>query len=234
MYAPFGTGALIGWPEIFKKGDPDYSGGGTVLIVTEEDVFWRDPPDKEEAGSPNVVGAVALGLSVRLLNKVGLENVAQHESHLTKRILQGLKQYEKVELYGPQNSEVESRLGVIPFNIKNLPHPKTAAILGCEFGIGVRNGCFCAHPYVKILLKLSEPESDLLIAKIRKGERVDLPGMVRVSFGIYNTPEEVDYFLESVKQICAGNFHGDYVLDPVQGEYWPKGFKPSYRDYFSY
>lgn len=234
MYAPFGTGALVGWPDIFKQGAPDYSGGGTVQIVTEEDVFWRDPPDKEEAGSPNVVGVVALGLSVRLLNKVGLEKVAQHESHLIKRILKGLKQNEKIEIYGPQSSEVDSRLGVVPFNIKNLPHPKTAAILGCEFGIGVRNGCFCAHPYVKRLLKLSKSESDQLVSKIRKGERVDLPGMVRVSLGIYNTIDEVDYFWECVNEICAGNFHGDYVLDRTQGEYWPKGFEPSYRDYFSY
>lgn len=234
MYAPFGTGALIGWPDIFKEGEPDYSGGGTVQIVTEEEVLWRDPPDKEEAGSPNVVGSVALGISVRLLSKIGMENIAQHESHLTKRILKGLEKIEEIEIYGLRNSDVHSRMGVVSFNIKNLHHPKMAAILGCEFGIGVRSGCFCAHPYVKSLLKLSDSESDQLISKIRKGERVDLPGMVRISFGIYNTLDEVDYFLESVNEICAGNFHGNYELNTQRGEYSPKGFEPSYQDYFSY
>ncbi|MFQ5825178.1 MAG: aminotransferase class V-fold PLP-dependent enzyme [bacterium] len=234
MYAPYGTGALIGWQEVFEKGNPDYSGGGTVKVVTEEEVYWREPPDKEEAGSPNVVGAVALGLSVRLLNKIGMENVAQHESILTKRIIKGLEKLEQVELYGLRNYEANLRLGVVPFNIINSPHPKVAAILGCEFGVGVRNGCFCAHPYVKNFLHLSKAESDELIAKIRKNKMVDLPGMVRISFGLYNTLDEVDYVLDSIKKICEGKYHGNYLLNSQQGVYWPEGFKPSYRDYFSF
>lgn len=234
MYAPYGTGALIGWKEVFEKGDPEYAGGGTVQVVTEKEVIWQDPPDKEEAGSPNVVGAVALGFSVQMLNKIGMENIAQHESNLTKRILTGLEELDKVEIYGLRNSDINSRLGVISFNIKDLHHAKTAAILACEFGIGVRSGCFCAHPYVKKLLHVSKPESDALIDKIRKGERTDLPGMVRISFGVYNTLDEVDYVLESIRKITEGKYKGNYILNSRLGEYWPEDFEPSYRDYFSF
>ncbi|MFQ5709567.1 MAG: aminotransferase class V-fold PLP-dependent enzyme [bacterium] len=234
MYAPYGTGALIGWPQVFEQGDPDYSGGGTVQVVTDEEVLWRTPPDKEEAGSPNVVGAVALGLSVRALQGTGMDSIAKHESILTDRLLQGLRKNQAIEVYGPPEADVDSRLGVVSLNVKDMYHAKTAAILGCEFGIGVRNGCFCAHPYIKRLLKLDARDSEKFVNNIKRGVRVNLPGMVRISFGVYNTVEEVDYVLESLRKVSEGKYRGDYVLDSTLGEYWPKGFSPSYRDYFTF
>lgn len=234
MYAPYGAGALIGWPDVFKKGEPDYTGGGTVKFVRSDDVLWRDPPDKEEAGSPNVVGVVALGLAAQVLNKVGMDWVAEHEGILTKRILKGLENLDKVEIFGTKSTDKNARLGVVPFNIKGMPHPKTAAILGCEYGIGVRHGCFCAHPYVQRLLNCPDTESDKFYNKILHGERVDLPGMVRLSFGIYNTEEDVDYTLNAIAEICAERYRGNYVVNTLHGDYWPEGFAPQFNDYFRF
>ncbi|MEP7356646.1 MAG: aminotransferase class V-fold PLP-dependent enzyme, partial [Anaerolineales bacterium] len=83
LYAPYGTGALIGRRDTFEQGEPDMRGGGTVEIVTENTVDWSAPPDREEAGSPNVVGAVALAAAIEQLQAVGMDNVAAHEAELT-------------------------------------------------------------------------------------------------------------------------------------------------------
>ena len=90
MYAPFGIGALIGRKDIFEDGDPDMPGGGTVEIVTLDNVVWSEPPEKEEAGSPNTVGAVALAAAIHQLEIVGMVNVAEHEAALTRYSLEGL------------------------------------------------------------------------------------------------------------------------------------------------
>ena len=100
MYAPYGTGALIGPAVIFEQGEPDMVGGGTVDIVTEDDVRWAGPPDREEAGSPNVVGAVALAQAVLSLEEMGMEALARHEAELTAHALRRLRAIEGVDLYG--------------------------------------------------------------------------------------------------------------------------------------
>lgn len=232
MYAPYGTGALIGWRSTFEQGVPDMTGGGTVAFVTPDEVLWRQPPDKEEAGSPNVVGAIALGLAVWVLETVGLETLTEHERQLTERLLEGLRPMENVVVYGPPTADVDARVGVVPFNIRKMPHPQTAAILGCEFGIGVRHGCFCAHPYVKKLLECPDAESEKIIRSLQQGKRVDLPGMVRISFGGYNTLDEVDYLIEAVERIRRHDFRGTYVQNPQTGEYWPEGYRFAPEDFF--
>ena len=83
MYAPFGTGALVGRRDTFERGDPDLRGGGTVEIVTLDEVIWAEPPDRDEAGSPNTIGAVALAAAITQLEEIGMEQVAAHEAELT-------------------------------------------------------------------------------------------------------------------------------------------------------
>ena len=76
LYAPFGIGALVGLQETFANGEPDYTGGGTVDIVTLEDVVWAAPPDRDEAGSPNIIGAIALAAAIYQLERVSMPAVA--------------------------------------------------------------------------------------------------------------------------------------------------------------
>jgi cysteine desulfurase/selenocysteine lyase len=233
MYAPYGTGALIGPISVFGQGTPDMVGGGTVDIVTVDDVRWASPPDRDEAGSPNVVGAVALAQAILSLQQIGMEALARHEAELTAHALRRLHQIDGVQLYGLADPERASdRVGVIPFNIQGMDHYKVAAILSYEGAVGVRNGCFCAHPYILRLLKVSGEEALQHQRDILAGTRVGLPGLVRISFGCYNTIEEVDHAMEVLARIAAGEIDREYEQDQGSGAYWPKGYQPNFERYF--
>lgn len=235
MYAPFGTGALIGKKETFEHGDPDLTGGGTVEIVTLNDVVWAEPPDREEAGSPNTVGAIALGAAIHQMDSIGMEAVARHEADLTAYALSQLQKVSDLEIYGEQEPQsAADRLGVIPMQMKNRSHFLTAAILGYEFGIGVRSGCFCAHPYILHLLHLTDEQARSVRKRMINGDRSDMPGLVRASFGLYNTREEIDAFVEALKRIAHGEYEGKYIQDSASGEYHPENWAPDFERYFSW
>ena len=234
LYAPFGTGALVGLRQTFERGDPDLSGGGTVEIVTLDDVVWADPPDREEAGSPNTIGAVALAAAIRQLEEIGLEAVASHEAELTAYALKIMPQVPGLQIYGDSDpTRAKERLGVIPFKIEGYSHFLVAAILGYEFGIGVRSGCFCAHPYILHLLGLTTEQARAVRERMLAGDKSDMPGLVRISFGLYNTLEDVDALVEALTYIALGQYQGNYDQEPRTGEYTPIGWAPDFDQYFS-
>lgn len=215
LYAPFGTGALVGRPDVFLRGAPEYRGGGTVDRVWLDDVEWAGLPDREEAGSPNVVGAVALAAAARVLMEAGLDVLSRHEQALTAYALTRLRSVRGLRLYGETDpSRVADRVGVIPFNLEGVPHGLVAAVLGYEEGIGVRHGCFCAQAYVAHLLGI--PES-----LRRQAALTEKPGMVRVSFGAYNTPDEVDALVDALQRIGRGAMRGRYERGE-DGEFAPQ------------
>ncbi len=100
LYAPFGTGALVGPRDTFARGDPDYRGGGQVDIVTLDSVVWSSPPERDESGSPNTVGAVALAAAIHQLQAIGMDQVARHEADLTAYALPRLQAVSGVHVYG--------------------------------------------------------------------------------------------------------------------------------------
>ncbi len=235
LYAPFGTGALIGRRELFSQGEPDLRGGGQVEIVTLDQVVWSAPPDREEAGSPNTVGAVALAAAAANLEQIGMHTVAAHEAELTAYALEKLSALPAVHIYGDRDPDrAAQRLGVIPINLKGISHFLVAAILGHEFGIGVRNGCFCAHPYLLHLLGIPQSQAMQVRQAILNNDRRDVPGMVRISFGLYNTFEDIDRLVEALRAIQKGQFKGDYVQDAATGEYHPRGWQVDFEKYFSF
>ena len=234
LYAPLGTGALITRRDAFEEGDPDMVGGGVVDIVTLEDVIWSAPPEREEAGSPNHAGAVALAAALQQLSTIGMERVAAHEAELTAHALRQMAQVPGIHIYGDTDPEnAANRLGVIPFALKNVSHFQLAAILGHEFGIGVRNGCFCAHPYILELLHVDRELRKRVRQQILSDNRVNMPGLVRASFGLYNTIEEVDRFVEALHVIAAGEYRGEYRQDPASGDFYPVGYQPEFDEYFN-
>lgn len=234
MYAPFGTGVLIGPKSIFEEGDPDQVGGGTVDLVSETEVKWTHLPDKEEAGTPNLIGAVTLACAIQMLDKIGMDEVAKHEIELTEYAYNKMKALGKIEFLGPNHfSNYENKLGVMTFNITGFHHSLVAAILCYEGGIGVRNGCFCAHPYVKKLLKVDEEEAKRMENNIIAGDRSELPGAVRASLGIYNTKEEIDEFVKMLEVIINQEYKGKYVQDKESGSFYPSNFEINFKEYFS-
>ncbi|MEQ9266278.1 MAG: aminotransferase class V-fold PLP-dependent enzyme [Balneolaceae bacterium] len=229
MYAPFGTGVLVAPKEVFQDTEPEYSGGGTVSSVTLDDIRWAGLPDREEAGSPNVIGAVTLAKTISELQKMGMHNISNHEHELTEYALGELNSIDNVSIYGNLQAD---RVGVISFNIEGIHHAEVAAILSFEYGIAVRNGCFCAHPYVVSLLGLESEDIKRWQAETDSGNKAHMPGLVRVSFGCYNTKEDVDLFLRAIKNIAHLKSKSRYTLNMITGEYYPAmSINPSVKSF---
>ena len=130
IYAPFGLGVLITDRGMFKDGDPDMVGGGTVDLVSEDYAYWTDAPEKEEAGTPNVAGAIALAKALSVIMDIGMDKIAEHEANLTRYALHELKKIPGLIFYGSVNEdEVNDRLGVISFNVMDRQPPQRVAII---------------------------------------------------------------------------------------------------------
>lgn len=196
MYAPFGTGVLVGPKQVFEQESPEYKGGGTVRVVTKDRVIWDDPPHKEEAGTPNVLGVVALVSAIETLNSLGMKRVLKQDERLLHYAQKKLERISGIELYTPLSV---ARIGVIPFNIAGMHHEKVAEILSGEGGMAVRTGCFCAQPYVQRLLRISDQDMEKFIIN----PHLPRPGLVRISFGLYNTREEIDQTIALLQEIAG-------------------------------
>ena len=195
VYAPFGSGAIIGLRGELEKYPPDTKGGGTVERVLDDEIIWLSTPEKNEAGSPNFFGAVALMQALKEMNKIGFELIESNEKKLLKILIEGMKNFERVILYG-DNENIEDRLGIMVFNIDRLCYEMVGEYLASIRGIAVRQGGFCAHPYTRRLLGIKSNEIEEYIKKN------GMPGMVRVSLGAYNSEKEVNIFLETIEYIC--------------------------------
>lgn len=225
MYAPFGTGVLLGPRAAFEEGDPFLAGGGAVDLVDLDEVMWTDPPEREEAGSPNVVGAVALGAAVEALEACGWSAIIDHEQALARRLRAGLAAIDGVRLLGP-SLDVET-LAVASFVLDDLPHALVAARLSAEYAIGVRHGCFCAHPYLVRLLGLRHDEIERYRRDVVAGNRSTIPGAVRASAAITTTTDDIDRLLAAVAELASGTPAGiEYRQDPVTGDWWPLSDEP--------
>lgn len=231
IYAPFGTGVLIGPMEFFRNGEPDSVGGGVAAIVTLDHVEWNPAPHRDEAGSPNVVGGIALAEALCMMKRFGMDAVAGHERTLLEYTLARMKAIPDIRLYGP-TEKLDDKVGVIAFNIDGIHPGLVGAILGAEGGIGVRAGYFCAQPYVKRLLNVAAEQARDSGCGVVATEATTFPGMVRASFGCYTNQSDVDTFLETLQMIAQREYRGEYVQDPETGAFRPKGFEVSYERYF--
>ena len=202
MYAPFGIGVLIGPKETFLCAEPDHVGGGTIDIVTDDSVTWADPPDKNEAGTPNIMGVIALTASIRTLKHLGMKNIDNHEMNIYYYALNRLRRIQHIKIYCDTSHKCD-KVAILPFNIDGIRHEVTAKLLSKMSGIAVRSGCFCAQPYVKRLLGISEEE----MKYYQKNRDVKRPGMVRLSFSLYNTYSEVDVLVETLEEIIRNRSH---------------------------
>lgn len=224
MYAPYGAGVLVA-PRDFFSGAPEVMGGGAISIVTWDDTVWADLPDREEAGSPNVIGAVAMGAAIETLLELGFGDMVDYEARLGRRMHAELSSIPGVSVLGGTEPGSRVRLALSSFVVDGLHHGLVAAALSHEWGIAVRHGCFCANPYVFHLLRMSKDEVVAVEGEVNAGRRKALPGAVRASLAPYNTKEEVDRFLDAVKQIARGRIKATYEQS-ADGTYAPAGGWP--------
>jgi selenocysteine lyase/cysteine desulfurase len=231
MYAPYGTGVLVGPRATFMDGDPFLAGGGAVDLVDLDEVVWTEPPEREEAGSPNVVGAVALEAALLTLQDIGWPAIAEHEAVLATRLRRGLEAIDGVRLLGPALDTETLAIGT--FTVEGLPHALVAARLSAEWGIGVRHGCFCAHPYLIRLLGLSATEIAAYRDQVLQGDHTAVPGAVRASCGLSSAAADVDALLDAVAQVANDASTGrappvPYEQDPRTGDFWPVTDRPGW------
>ena len=195
MYAPFGSGAIIGLRESFDYLPPDMVGGGVVYIVRDNKEIYLDTPEKNEPGTPNFFGVVAMTQAMKDMEKLGFKTIEENERLVLSTLIDGMKTINKVHLYGDCNN-IEDRLGIMVFNIDGMNYEEVGEKLAAIRAIAVRQGGFCAHPYTRRLLGIEDKYLDEYIGKN------GIPGMVRVSLGAYNSLKEADIFLDTIEYLC--------------------------------
>jgi cysteine desulfurase / selenocysteine lyase len=177
MMAPMGIGVLYGREVLLDKMPPFLMGGDMIEYVEEQTTTYAELPNKFEAGTQNVGGAVGLAAAIRYINDIGFEQLHHHEMELTTYALSRLKELPYVTIYGPETSE--HRGAVISFHIDGC-HPHDVASIVDTYGVALRAGHHCAQPLMKYL---------------------NAPATSRISFYLYNTKEEIDVFIESLKKV---------------------------------
>jgi len=175
MLGPTGVGVLYGRPELLEEMEPFLGGGEMIRKVTFEGATWNDLPWKFEAGTPNIADVIAFGSAIDYLNKLGMENVREHEIEITDYALTRLSQLEGIVMYGPPDPR--ERGGVVSFNFGDL-HPHDIGTVLDHHGVAIRAGHHCTQPLMRTL---------------------GVSGTARASFYIYNTPEEVDVLIEALE-----------------------------------
>ncbi len=196
MYSPFGGGAVVGLADVLNDHMPEFYGGGTVNIVRDETQTYKNAPASYEAGSPNYPGVVGLSKAIDILQSVGFDAIEAHEKVLNRKLIDGLLQLDNVIVYG-DTANIDDRVGVVSFNFSDLNSYALARVLSEVGGVATRRGAFCAHPYVWRLMGISEDR----LGEFEECTDVNTPGMIRISFGIYNTEEEVDKLLEMLPSL---------------------------------
>ena len=234
-YAPGSPGVVIARKDLISKIEPEEVGGGMVDRVLPERYYVKNEfPDREEAGTPNILGAITLGAAIHVLDQIGMKNVLDEDTHLTHYCMEEMLSIPEVVIYGCTDSSL--RAGTISFNIKQLNHGLVAAILNDYFNIAVRNECFCAHPYVEKMLELTHRIQiyEARAKNISSWHTEPWMGMVRVSFGIYNTPSDVDHFIHALKDIISkqDEYASHYTIND-HGDYEHRTFQFSCNEYFS-
>lgn len=195
LYAPYGAGALVGRRDWLDSGEPYLAGGGAVTQVSLERTLWEPAPQRHEAGSPNVLGALALGVACRHLGQIS-DSLAEHDSALRAQLVAGLTDLgvEVLSLW----PDAEEPIAVVTFTVPGHDPGLIAAVLSAEYGVGVRDGRFCTHP--------------LLAAR-------DLTAGLRASIGLGTTADDIDRLLRGLGSYLQHGPQGEYEV--VAGRWQP-------------
>jgi selenocysteine lyase/cysteine desulfurase len=203
LYAPFGSGVLVMRSSLLQGAPPLLKGGGAVRLVTLDDVAWADLPHRFEAGTPNVLGAIALAAACGELAAHGMAELERREQALAEQLWQGLDELPSCNVLRGWPQEV-SRVGVATFTVARHDSREVAETLARTYGVAVRSGLFCAHPFVSHLLG-TDGDTAALAQRAHAGEDLTLAGAVRASIGIGVEPGHIDRLLEGLAAISRAS-----------------------------
>ena len=177
MRCPNVIGVLYGRKELLEKLEPFNFGGGMIETVDWQSSTWKSSPEKFEAGTQNIAGAVGLASSVDYMKKIGIENIRNWEDQILKYALKRLKEVPGIKIYNPG---ADSSISLVSFTLPGI-HPHDVAELLNEKKIAIRAGHMCAMPLMSTIKE--------------KG------GVCRASLSFYNTFEDIDALVDSLKEI---------------------------------
>ena len=178
MLGPTGVGVLWAKKEILEKMTPYQGGGDMIREVHKYETTWNDLPYKFEAGTPNIADVIGFKTAIEYLQKIGMENIRNHELELTKYALEQMEKIPGITLYGAK--EPEKRGGVVSFNFNDV-HPHDVGTIIDKDGVAIRSGHHCAQ----VLM-----------------EKLNVAATNRASFYIYTTKEEIDVLIESLQNVA--------------------------------
>ncbi|MFJ8868582.1 aminotransferase class V-fold PLP-dependent enzyme [Streptomyces sp. NPDC102473] len=206
LYAPFGSGVLAGRSDWLVAAEPYLAGGGASRKVARRtdggvDVEWHTTAARHEAGSPNVIGVYSIAAACKALTEAGFDRLVTREQQLVTRVREGLAGVPEVKVLSLFGDDAP-RVGVISFVVEGWNSSHFAAALSAEYGIGVRDGLFCAHPLVRTLLG-SEPQDpgECGAPEAAPGERS--LNAIRVSFGAGTPDEHIERFVGAVRELVS-------------------------------
>ncbi|MET8803215.1 aminotransferase class V-fold PLP-dependent enzyme [Streptomyces sp. NPDC004546] len=206
LYAPFGSGVLAGRADWLRAAEPYLAGGGASRTVSRRqdggvDVEWHESAARHEAGSPNVIGAYSIASACKALTEAGWDTLVARERHLIARVRAGLAEVPQVKVLSLFGDDAP-RVGVISFVVEGWNSSHFAAALSAEYGIGVRDGLFCAHPLVRTLLGTDpQTQGECGAPEAQPGEKS--LNAIRVSFGAGTPDEHVDRFVTAVRELVT-------------------------------
>lgn len=177
MYGPTGVGVLYAKKEFLERMSPYQGGGEMIGNVSFEKTTFAALPYKFEAGTPDFVGIAAFAEAIDYIDRLGIDNIAEHEQQLLDYATRRLMEIPGMRIFGT----ADHKSGVISFLVGNIHHYDMGMLLDKQ-GVAVRTGHHCAEPLMHTL---------------------GIDGTVRASFGVYNTPEEIDTFVDAVKKASA-------------------------------
>lgn len=174
LYAPTGIGVLYGKKELLDEMPPYQGGGDMIKSVTFEKTVYNEVPQKFEAGTPNISGVIALGTAIDYIINIGIENIAKHEDELLKYATKEISKIKGIKIIG----NAQNKASVLSFTIEGI-HPHDVGTIMDSEGVAIRAGKHCTDPVMDFYC---------------------IPATARASFAIYNTKNDVEKFVNSVKK----------------------------------
>jgi cysteine desulfurase / selenocysteine lyase len=175
LYGPSGIGVLYGRKEMLNNLDPYQTGGEMIDYVSIQESTYTNLPNKFEAGTPNIVGAIGLGKAIDFVSEIGMDTIKDHSKNITNYLFEEFKKTDFIEIIG----NPKDRLSIVSFLVKGS-HPHDVALLLDNRGIAIRAGHHCAQPAMR---------------------HFKVETTLRASVGIYNNYDEIDFFISNLKQI---------------------------------
>ncbi|WP_299530954.1 aminotransferase class V-fold PLP-dependent enzyme [uncultured Streptomyces sp.] len=226
LYAPFGSGVLAGRADWLVAAEPYLAGGGASRQVARRadggvEVAWHTTAARHEAGSPNVIGVYSIASACKALTEAGFDSLVAREQALVAKVRAGLAAVPQVKVLSLFGDDAP-RVGVISFVVEGWNSSHFAAALSAEYGIGVRDGLFCAHPLVRTLLG-SDPQDPGECGAPEGGPGELSLNAIRVSFGAGTPDEHVERFLRAVAELVNDGARWKYRTEggrcvPDRGE----------------